>query len=191
MPTTELTREYEGATIPAPGTWEFDTTHSEVTFSVRHMMVSKVRGRFAPPAGTFVIAEDPRQSSVDVDIDAASVDTGEANRDGHLKSPDFFDVAEHPTIHFRSTGVRHVKGDNWTLDGELTVKGVTRPVSLDLEVNGVGRDPYGNVKSGFTATAKLNRDDWGLNWNAALETGGFLIGKEITVEINVEAAVQQ
>jgi len=187
METTQLTREYEGSTIPVAGTYVFDAAHTHVGFVVRHMMVAKVRGSFAPPAGTFTIAEDPTQSSVDVEIDWSTVTTGEPNRDNHLRSPDFFDVEKFPTIRYHSTGVRHVKGDDWLLDGELTVQQVTLPVPLELEVNGVGRDPYGNVKVGFSATTKINRDDFGLNYNAALETGGFMVGKEVTIEIDVEA----
>ena len=189
MTVTEITREYEGATIPAAGTYTFDAAHSAVTFSVRHMMVAKVRGSFAPPTGTFTIAEDPRQSSVEVEIDWSTVNTGDANRDGHLKSPDFFNVEKFPKITFRSTGVRHVKGDQWGIDGDLTVQDVTRPVTLDLEVNGAGRDPYGNVKVGFGATTKINREDFGLTYNAALETGGVMVGKDVTVEIDVEASL--
>jgi len=190
MATTELTRDYEGATIPAAGTYVFDAAHTSVNFSVRHMMVAKVRGHFASPTGTFVIAEDPTKSSVDIEIDWSTVSTGDANRDAHLKSPDFFHVEKFPTIRFRSTGVRHINGDNWTLDGELTVQEITKPVTLDLEVNGVGRDPYGNVKVGFSGTTKINREDFGLTYNAALETGGVMVGKDVSVEVEVEAALQ-
>jgi len=125
-----------------------------------------------------------------VEIDWSTVTTGDANRDAHLKSPDFFNVEKYPTIRFRSTGVRHVRGDNWVLDGELTVQDVTKPSTLEVEVNGVGRDPYGNVKVGFSATTKINREDFGLTYNATLETGGVMVGKEVTVEIDVEAARQ-
>jgi polyisoprenoid-binding protein YceI len=190
MATTELTREYEGSTIPAAGTYVFDGAHSHVGFSVRHMMVAKVRGSFAAPSGTFVIAEDPTKSSVDVEIDWSTVTTGDPNRDAHLVSPDFFHVEKFPTIRYRSTGVRHVKGDNWELEGELTVQDVTKPVTLDLEVNGVGRDPFGNVKVGFSATTKINREDFGLTYNAVLETGGVMVGKDVTIEVEVEAALQ-
>lgn len=188
--TTQLSREYEGSTIPLPGTYTFDSAHSRVGFSVRHMMVAKVRGQFAPPAGSFVIAENPLESSVTVEIDWSTIDTGDAKRDGHLKTADFLDVEKTPTLKFVSTGVRHVKGDTWALEGDLTVGEVTKPVVLDLEVNGVGRDPYGNVKVGFDATTKINREEFGMTYNAALETGGVMIGKEVTVEIDIEAAAQ-
>jgi polyisoprenoid-binding protein YceI len=188
--TAELTREYEGVAIPVAGTYEFDPAHSRVGFSVRHMMVAKVRGTFAPPTGTFVIADDPTQSSVEVSIDWSTVETGEPKRDAHLRSPDFFDVEKFPAIRYRSTGVRHIKGDRWVIDGQLTVQDITRDVPLELEVNGVGRDPYGNVKAGFSATAKFDREDFGLTYNAVLETGGVMIGKEVTIEIDVEAALR-
>ncbi|HEY2428900.1 MAG TPA: YceI family protein [Acidimicrobiales bacterium] len=190
MEATELTREYEGSTIPAAGTYAFDPAHTHVGFNVRHMMVAKVRGYFAAPAGTFTVAEDPTQSSVQVELDWSTVETGDPKRDAHLRSPDFFNVEKFPTISYRSTGVRHVKGDNWVLDGELTVQDITRPVALELEVNGVGRDPYGNVKVGFSATTKINREDFGLTYNAVLETGGVMVGKDVTIEIDVEAALQ-
>jgi len=186
----ELTRDYEGEAIPVAGTYAFDAVHSSVGFSVRHMMVAKVRGKFAPPAGTFTIAEDPKESSVELELDWSTVDTGDANRDNHLKSGDFFNVEKYPTISFRSTGVHHVKGDNWALYGDLTIQDVTKPVTLELEVNGVGRDPYGNVKVGFAATTKINREDFGLSYNAVLETGGVMVGKEVTVEVDIEAALQ-
>ena len=188
--TTELSREYEGSTIPLAGTYEFDAVHTHVGFSVRHMMVAKVRGHFAPPTGTFVIGEDPLQSSVEVEIDWSTIETGDAKRDGHLKTADFLDVEKTPKLRFVSTAVRHIKGDNWALEGDLTVGEVTKPVVLELEVNGVGRDPYGNVKVGFSATTKINREEFGMTYNAALETGGVMIGKDVTVEIDVEAAAQ-
>jgi polyisoprenoid-binding protein YceI len=191
MATSELERDYDGSTIPAAGTYAFDPAHSRVGFWVRHMMVAKVRGHFAAPAGTFTIAEDPTKSSVEVSIDWSTVETGEANRDAHLKSPDFFNIEKFPTITYHSTGVRHIKGDQWVLDGDLTVQDVTRSVQLDLEVNGVGRDPYGNVKVGFTVTGEINREDFGLSYNAVLETGGVMVGKEVHLEIDIEAALQQ
>jgi len=191
MTVIEASRDYKGSTIPGAGTWAFDPAHSSVEFVVRHLMVSKVKGQFAAPAGTFTITEDPLQSHVEVAIDASTVTTGDANRDAHLKSPDFFDVESHPEIRFASTSVRHVKGDAWVLDGELTIQKVTKPVSLALEVNGVGQDPYGNTKAGFSATTKINREDFGLTYNAVLETGGVMVGKEITVNIEIEAALQQ
>ena len=188
--TAPLTREFEGAEVPLPGTYTIDSGHSAVSFSVRHMMVSKVRGQFAPPEGTFTVAENPLESAVAVDIDWSSVTTGEPKRDEHLRSPDFFHVEKFPKITYRSTGVRHIKGEDWALDGELTVQDVTRPVSLDLEFNGAERDPWGNVKAGFSGTTKINREDFGLNYNAVLETGGVLVGKDVNIEIEIEAKLE-
>jgi polyisoprenoid-binding protein YceI len=190
MSTLNLTREHKGAAVPAAGTYDFDVSHSDVSFTVRHMMVSKVRGHLAAPSGSFTIAEDPHDSSVEVELDWSTVDTGDANRDTHLKSADFVDVEKFPTIKFRSTGVRHVKDDKWAVEGVLTIQDVTKPVILDLEFNGIGQDPFGNVKAGFSATTKINREDFGLTYNAALETGGFLVGKDVTIEIDVEASLR-
>lgn len=190
MAVAELTREHNGHTVPPAGTYDFDAAHTNVSFSVRHMMVAKVRGTIDAPGGSFTIGEDPAESSVEVDLDWSTVNTGEPNRDTHLKSPDFFDVDNYPTVTFRSTSVRHVKGDHWAVDGELTIQKITKPVTLDLEFNGVGKDPYGNVKAGFSATTKINREDFGLTYNAILETGGVMVGKEITIEIDVEAKLR-
>jgi polyisoprenoid-binding protein YceI len=188
MATTEITRDYEGSTIPVAGTYAFDPVHTSVGFHVRHMMVAKVRGRFAAPTGMFVIADDPLRSNVEVSIDAATVDTGEPARDTDLKSPNFLDVLQYPTISFKSTEVRHIKGDVWELVGDLTIHAVTKPVTLNLEVMGAARDPYGNTKIGFEATAKINREDWGLTYNAILETGGVMVSKDVTIDLAVEAA---
>jgi polyisoprenoid-binding protein YceI len=190
MSTVELTRQHQGAEAPAPGTYDFDTAHSTVSFAVRHMMVSKVRGHLDPPSGSFTIAEDPTESSVEVALDWSTVNTGDEKRDAHLKSSDFVDVEKHPTISFSSTAVRHIKDERWAVDGLLTVQGVVKPVTLDLEFNGIGRDPWGNVKAGFSAKTKVNREDFGLTWNAALETGGVVVGKDVTIEIDVEASLR-
>jgi polyisoprenoid-binding protein YceI len=189
METIQITRAYEDTEVPAPGVYAFDPAHSGVAFQVRHLMVSKVRGTFAPPAGTFTIAEDPSQSQVVVDINAASVSTGEETRDAHLRSADFLDVEHYPTIHFASTGVRHAKGNHWEVTGDLTVRDVTRPVTLNVEFEGGLRDPWDNVRVGFSATAEIDREAWGLNWNQVLETGGVLVGKTIKIEIAVEAVL--
>jgi len=190
MSTIEVTRGYEGATIPVAGTYVIDPSHSLVAFSARHLMVAKVRGRFDAPAGSFTIADDPLESSVEVTIDPTTVTTGDAKRDEHLRSPDFFDVERFPAVTFASTGVTHVKGNDWRLEGNLTLHGVSRSVTLDLGVVGVEKDPYGNTKVGFEARTTLNREDFGLTWNAALESGGVLVGKEITIELEIEAALQ-
>jgi polyisoprenoid-binding protein YceI len=184
------TREFEGVTIPSAGTFGFDLSHSAVSFTARHLMVSKVRGKFTEFDGTLTIAEDPLESSVEVEIDAASVDTGEPKRDEHLRSTDFFGAESHKHITFKSTGVRHVEGDRFTVTGDLTVRGVTRPVELDLEVLGVLVDPWGSQRIGFSARTEIDREDFGLTWNQALEGGGVLVGKKITIEIDTEAVRQ-
>jgi len=184
--TTPATRDFNGLQIPVPGTYAVDTSHSELTFSVRHMMVSKVRGRFGEVEGTVTIAEDPLESQVEITIAAASVDTGTPDRDGHLKSPDFFDVETYPSITFRSTGISDVQGDTFTLTGDLTVKDVTRSVSFAATYNGAGQNPWGQVVAGFEGQVEIDREDFGLTWNQALETGGVLVGKIAKIDIAVE-----
>lgn len=181
------TRDHEGVTIPAPGTFGFDLSHSAVSFTARHLMVSKVRGKFTEFDGTLTIAEDPLASSVEVEIAATSVDTGEPKRDEHLRSSDFFGAETHPTIVFKSTGVTHDRGDHFSVTGDLTIRGVTHSVVLALEVIGVLVDPWGNQRIGFSATTEIDREDFGLTWNQALEGGGVLVGKKISIEIDAEA----
>jgi polyisoprenoid-binding protein YceI len=168
-----------------PGTWNVDPAHSSVGFVARHLMLTKVRGHFGDFDGRVTIAEDPLASSVEANVRLASVDTGNADRDAHLLSPDFFDVETHPTMAFRSTSVRP-DGDAYRLDGDLTIAGVSRPVSFELEFEGVGEDPWHNSKAGFTATTEINRKDWGLAWNVALETGGLLVSEKIKIELDVQ-----
>ena len=170
--------------LPA-GTWVIDPTHSEVGFVARHLMVTKVRGSFTDVAGTVTVKDDVLDSVADVTIQTASVATGTADRDGHLKSADFFDVENHPEIRFVSTAFT---GD--TLTGDLTIKGVTKPVTLDVEFNGVATDPWGNTKAAFEADGEIDRTQWGLNWNAALETGGVLVSEKIKLKLDVQLALQ-
>jgi len=179
-------------TIPGykAGTWTIDPTHSEVGFSIRHIMISKVKGTFDSFNATFVTAENPLDSSVTASAQVASINTNEANRDGHLRTGDFFDAETYPTIDFVSTGVREVKGD-FFVDGNLTMKGVTKPVTFDFEFGGFGTDPYGNYKGGATAKAVVNREDFGLTYNAALETGGVLLGEKVTITIELQAVLNQ
>lgn len=181
------TREFEGLAIPTPGTYTVDTSHSELTFSVRHMMVSKVRGRFGAVQGTIVFAEDPLASSVSIDIDVASIDTHSPDRDAHLTSADFFDAETFPTITFRSTGVSELRDDTFTLEGDLTARDVTRPVSFTVTYNGAAKNPWGQVVVGFEGRIELDREDFGLTWNQTLETGGVLVGKVVTIDIAIEA----
>ena len=169
------------------GTWEIDPSHSTVEFSVRHMMFSKVKGRFTSFRGTIVVADNPQDSSVEAVVDMASVDTGDEGRDAHLRSPEFFDVEKYPEMTFVSRSVR-ADGDPAVVAGDLTLHGVTRPVELELEFNGVGTDPFGNTKAAFTATTELSRKDFGLEWNVALDTGGVLVGDKVQVTLEIQAA---
>jgi len=173
-----------------PGTWTLDPSHSEVHFSVRHMMISKVRGTFGVKSATLYAPENPLEARVEATVDVTSLDTNDAGRDGHLRSADFFDVENHPTMEFHSTGVRIERGD-FLVDGNLTIRGVTRPVTFDFDFGGFGTDPYGNYKAGATAKAVIDREDFGLTWNAALETGGVLVGKDVTIELDLQGALQQ
>jgi polyisoprenoid-binding protein YceI len=185
------TRTVNDEVIPAPGVFTLDPAHSHVGFSVRHMMIAKVRGRFTGFTGTLTVAEDPTQSSVEVEVDLASVDTHDEQRDGHLRSPDFFDVENYPKMTFRSTNVRINGGDSFRLDGELDLHGVTQPVSLDVVYDGVGQDPWGNQRVGFSATGEINREDFGLTWNQPLAQGGVMVGKAVRLELDTEFVRQQ
>ena len=190
MTTTESpVRTVDGVELPAPGTWTIDPGHAEVGFVGRHLKFTKVRGRFTGVQGTVTVAEDPAASQLQVVIDMASVSSGDQTRDDHLRSPDFFDVGRHPTATFTSTGVRWA-GTCGTMDGDLTIVGVTRPVTLDVEFSGYARDPWGQDRAVFSASAQLNREDWGLTWNMALEAGGLLVSKDIRLEVEVETVRQ-
>ena len=169
-----------------PGTWTVDAGHSNIGFSVRHLMVAKVRGRFADFAGTITVAADPLQSKVEATVEAASIDTRDEGRDGHLRSGDFFDVDQHPTWKLVSTGISQ-RGDGYVLHADLTIKGVTKSVDFELEFDGVATDPWGNTKAGFTAEAEISRKDFGLEWNVALEAGGFVVGDSVKITLDIEA----
>jgi polyisoprenoid-binding protein YceI len=184
----DLASTADGRLVPASGTWQIDPAHTAIEFVARHLMVTKVRGRFSDVSGTIEVADNPLDSAVSVTIQTASVTTGAADRDGHLVSPDFFDVDNHPEMTFVSTGVRS-NGDAWTLDGDLTIKGVTKPVALNFDFVGVIDDPYGNSKAAFSASVEIMREDWGLTWNVSLETGGVLVSKKIAIEIEIQAAL--
>jgi len=175
--------------IPA-GTWEIDPSHSSVNFSARHLMVSKVRGRFTSFHGSITVPDEALNASVNVGIDTASIDTRDDNRDTHLKSPDFLEVEKYPAITFVSTGVTGFRGETFTLSGNLTIREVTRPVELTVEFNGIQQDPWGGTRAGFDAKTEFSRKDFGLEWNVALEGGGVLVGDKVTVELEVEAVKQ-
>lgn len=171
--------------------WQLDKAHSSINFSVRHMMISTVRGRFEEFDGTFDLNEaDPTQSKIEVVIQTASINTKEAQRDAHLKSPDFFDVEKYPVITFKSKRVEKLDKQRARLVGNLTIKNVTKEVVLDVEYAGQAKSPWGTINAGFTAQTKINRKDWDLTWNVALETGGVLVSDEVTISIELEVIKQ-
>lgn len=172
------------------GTWVLDPAHSEVTFSVRHMMISKVRGTFGVKSATLVAPENPLEATAKASVDVASIDTKDAGRDDHLRSAEFFDAETFPTMEFVSTGTRVDSGD-FLVDGDLTIRGITRPVTFEFDFGGFGSDPFGNYKAGASASTTINREDFGLTWNAALETGGVLVGKDVTITLELQGSFQQ
>jgi polyisoprenoid-binding protein YceI len=189
---SDFTRVVGDRTVPEPGTYAIDPSHSGVEFVTTHMMVSKVRGRFASFGGSFTVGERPKDSAATVTIQADSIDTGEPQRDGHLRTADFLDVDNFPTLRFQSAEVVP-GGEEWQLRGDLTIRDVTRSVTLDLSFLGATPDIFGDTSKprvGFTARTRINREDFGLTWNQALEAGGWLVGKNVDIEINVEAVRQ-
>jgi polyisoprenoid-binding protein YceI len=173
--------------LPETGTWNLDPAHSSIEFVARHLMVTKVRGGFGTFSGTIEIADNPTESVIEIEVDMGSVATGSADRDGHLMSADFFDVENHPQMTFVSTSIID-KDEGYQVTGDLTVKGVTNPMTLDVDYLGVMTDPWGNAKAAFSASGEVNREDWGLTWNAPLEAGGVLVSKTAKIEIEVQAA---
>ncbi|MCE7983375.1 MAG: polyisoprenoid-binding protein [Caldilinea sp. CFX5] len=171
--------------------WQIDNGHSHIQFSARHMMLAKVRGEFQKFSGTVNLDENnPVNTTVDIQIDAASINTRDEQRDGHLKSPDFLEVAAHPYLTFKSTAVNVIGSNTAKLAGDLTIRGVTKPVTLDVEYVGKSKSPWGTENYGFEAHTKINRKDWGLTWNVALETGGILVGEELAIDIELELVKQ-
>jgi polyisoprenoid-binding protein YceI len=173
------------------GTWAVDPVHSEVSFLVRHMMVSKVRGRFDKFEGTIVTGDDPLQSSVTAEVDLASINTGQEQRDAHIRSADFFEVEKYPTMTLTSTALKAGE-EGYILEGDLTLKGVTRSVAFNLEVNGFGPDAYGGTRAGFSATAQINRLDFGVNFNGPIPgvPGGVAVSEKVTVNLEIEGVLQ-
>jgi polyisoprenoid-binding protein YceI len=167
--------------------FQIDNAHTQIQFAVRHMMISKVRGEFTKFSGSVELnVEQPERTTVDVAVDLASINTRDAQRDGHLRSADFFDVEKYPAMQFKSTNVQVLNKKQARLTGDLTIRDVTKPLTLDVEFVGSAKSPWGATSYGFAAKAKINREDWGLVWNVALETGGWLVGKDVEIEVDVE-----
>jgi polyisoprenoid-binding protein YceI len=190
---SSMTQTLGTTTIPGyrAGTWQVDTTHSDVSFSVRHMMVSKVRGQFTDFEGTIVTADDPAASSVTATIKLNSIDTRNEQRDNHIRSADFFEVEKYPTMTYRSTGLTPNADGSWTLDGELSLHGVTKNIPLHLELNGFTADPFGGQRAGFSATTELDRKDFGIDIDLPMDGGGVVVGDKITVSLEIEAVLDQ
>lgn len=184
------TRTVDGHVLPAPGAWEIDPGHTDVAFIGRHFMVTKVRGRFTDVTGTIVIASHLDDSTVEVSINMASVESGSEARDTHIKSPELFDVEQFPIATFRSTTVEW-RGSSGVVHGDLSIHGVTRQVPLAVTFEGYVRDPWGSDRGIFSATTKVNREDFGITWNVALEAGGLLVSKDIQIEIDLETVLNR
>ena len=184
--TSSTTTQIPGYVV---GTWDIDAAHSTVGFSVRHMMVSKVRGYFREFSGVLVTAEDPTASTVEATIDMDSIDTRQEQRDAHIRSADFFDVGNYTEMTFRSTAVR-TDGADWTVEGDLTIKGITKSVELELELNGFGPDAYGGYRAGFSARTEINRNDFGVDIKMPMDGGGVVVGDKISVELEIEAVLR-
>jgi polyisoprenoid-binding protein YceI len=174
-------------TTIAATSWAIDQAHSEVSFKVKHLMISNVKGTFGQFEGSVITAgNDFNDAEIDFKLNASSIHTGDAQRDGHLKGSDFFDAENYPFISFKSTSMTKLNDDHYSLTGHLTIKDKTLPVTLKAEYGGTMKDPWGNEKSGFTVSGKINRKDWGLNWNAALETGGVLVSEEVALNADIQ-----
>ena len=187
MTTEQSSRTWQGVPVPAPGTFTVDPSHTRVGFVAKHLMVTKVRGHFAEVEGTVVVAEDPLQSSAEATMQAESITTGSPDRDAHLRSGDFLLIDEHPTVTYRSTAITGFSGGSFTVVGDLTIKGITRQVELDVEVDGVAQDPWGGERLSLTARGEIDREDFDLTWNVALEGGGVLVSKKVVLEIEAQA----
>jgi polyisoprenoid-binding protein YceI len=184
-------RTWQGLTIPTAGSYALDLNHTRVGFMAKHLMVTKVRGQFADFSGVVTIAEEPMESKVEATISAASMTTGSKDRDGHLASADFLEVEKYPTLEFRTVRLAGHSGDEFTLLGELTIKGITREVELKVELEGLATSPWGQEVLAFSASTEINREDFGMTWNQALESGGVLVSKKVKIEIEGEAVRQE
>jgi polyisoprenoid-binding protein YceI len=185
--TTPGVRVVDGRSVPEPGTWELDPAHQSFEFVARHLM-AKVRGKFTGVSGTATVTEAPEDSTLAIELDTTTITTGDPTRDGHLRSNDFFGTDDHPTISFSSTAIRPGPSQTtWQVDGQLTIRAITRPVTVELEFLGGAIDPWGNQRIGVSGVVpEVNREDWGLTWNTPLETGGFLLSKSVRLEIEAE-----
>jgi polyisoprenoid-binding protein YceI len=183
-------RVVDGVELPAPGTYALDPAHTRIGFIARHLMVTKVRGSFGEFDGSITIAEDPAKSTAEATIKAISIETGVADRDGHLRSGDFLEAEKYPQLTFANARVVAQKGATFTVRGDLTIKDVTKEVELAVELDGVVTDPFGNEKLAVSARTEINREDFGMTWNAALETGGVLVSQKIVIEIEAQAVRQ-
>jgi polyisoprenoid-binding protein YceI len=187
-PSTTATTAVDPALTALTGTYTIDPAHSGISFTVRHTMVTNVRGSFGDHEGTLTLnGTHPHHSTASIDVKIASIDTGIADRDGHLVSGDFFDAEKFPLMTFRSTHAEQLGGDKYRVTGDLTIKDVTRPLAIDLEFNGSATDPYGNERVGFEGGAEILRSDWGLTWNAALETGGVMVSDKVKLNFDISA----
>ena len=179
--------EQVGTAAPATGTWVLDPSHSSVEFVAKHLMVTKVRGSFAEFEGAIHIEDSLEDSWAEATIKTASITTRDAKRDGHLTSGDFLEIESYPEMTFKSSSLKHVEDNRYEAEGDLTVKGVTKPVVLNVEYNGVGTTPWGNEVAFFSASTEINREDFGMTWNQALESGGVLVSKKVRIEIEAQA----
>lgn len=184
--TAQDAREVAGLVLPSAGTWEIDPAHTMVEFVARHVL-TKVRGRFDSFSGNIVVTDPPENSYVELEIDAASIDTKVEDRDNHLRSPDFLNVEKFPKLSFKSNAIRHMGGNILQLEGDLTIKAITRPVTLDVEFVGVHDSPFGTKLATFSARTEIDREDWDITWNLVIETGGWLVGKVVQLELEIEA----
>lgn len=185
-----MTRTAESVAGYATGTWKIDPTHSELSFTVRHLAISKVRGTFEDFDVTVVTTDDPIKTTVSATVEIASVNTNQKDRDKHLRTSDFFAADQYPQMTFVSTSLEPADGDNFVLTGDLTLRGVTKPVALKGEFGGIVTDAYGQTKAGVEATAKINRHDFGVSWNHALEAGGLTLGDEVSISIDLQLVLQ-
>jgi len=188
--TSTSSRTVAGVEYPAVGTYDIDASHTRVGFSVRHMAISKVRGGFTDFSGTMDLAEDPVDSTIAVSIQAGSVETHDENRDNHLRTGDFFDVENHPIWNFTSTAIRPVTATEWQVDGDLTIRGVTKQVTLDAILEGVVQDPYGLHRVGFSASTSIEREEFGVSFNGVMEAGGLVVGKLVEIDLEIEATLR-